>query len=69
MLLASRRSRRGGAGLGLAVAKGIVEAHGGRIGAQSQLGAGSIFYFTLPVYAIAAPDPQVRRAVASGAVP
>ncbi len=62
-----RADRRdgGGVGLGLAVAKGIVEAHGGRIGARSQLGAGSIFYFTLPVYAIAAPDPeQVRRAIA-----
>jgi PAS domain S-box-containing protein len=57
-----RAERRdgGGVGLGLAVAKGIVEAHGGRIGAQSQLGAGSIFYFTLPVYASPALDPQQR---------
>ena len=62
-----RADRRdgGGVGLGLAVAKGIVEAHGGRIGARSQLGEGSIFYFTLPVYAVAAPDPQeVRQAIA-----
>jgi signal transduction histidine kinase len=62
-----RADRRdgGGVGLGLAVAKGIVEAHGGRIGARSQLGAGSTFYFTLPVCGIAARDPQqVRHAIA-----
>jgi PAS domain S-box-containing protein len=44
-----RADRRAGAGLGLAVAKGIVEAHGGRIGATSQLGTGSTFFFTLPL--------------------
>jgi signal transduction histidine kinase len=62
-----RADRRdgGGVGLGLTVAKGIVEAHGGRIGAQSQLGAGSSFYFTLPVHAIDALDSQqLRRAIA-----
>lgn len=38
-----------GTGMGLAIAKAIVEAHGGEIGVTSQLGHGSVFYFTLPV--------------------
>jgi len=37
-----------GVGLGLAIAKGIVEAHGGSIGIDSQLGSGTCVWFTLP---------------------
>lgn len=39
-----------GTGMGLPIAKAIVEAHGGSIGVTSQLGQGSVFTFTLPVH-------------------
>jgi PAS domain S-box-containing protein len=46
----ARRTDRRGLGLGLAIAKGIVEAHGGQIWVESVLGSGSDFLFTLPQY-------------------
>ena len=45
----ARSTRRAGAGLGLAIARGVVEAHGGRIRAASEVGKGTTFEFTLPV--------------------
>jgi signal transduction histidine kinase len=44
----SRNRTTGGAGLGLAIAKGIIEAHGGQIGVESNPQNGSRFFFILP---------------------
>jgi light-regulated signal transduction histidine kinase (bacteriophytochrome) len=44
----ARRSDQEGSGLGLFIAKGIVEAHGGRIWAEDHLGGGATFTFQLP---------------------
>lgn len=56
----SSRTARGGAGLGLAIARGIAEAHGGELGVRSRLGEGSTFYLEIPTAApVEIPGPAV----------
>ena len=44
----SRNRSTGGAGLGLAIARGIVRAHGGEIRLESNVGEGTTFIFSIP---------------------
>lgn len=58
------RGAKGGAGLGLAIARAGIDAHGGRVEVQSRVGRGTRFRITLPVRATtsSAPDPRAFSA-------
>jgi signal transduction histidine kinase len=54
------RRKRGGTGLGLSICRWLIELHGGRMGLKSELGRGSVFYFTLPL--VHAEEPALAHA-------
>jgi two-component system, OmpR family, phosphate regulon sensor histidine kinase PhoR len=47
---------KGGTGLGLSIVKHIVQLHGGKVWAESEVGAGTTIFFSLPLYPAARPD-------------
>jgi signal transduction histidine kinase len=57
----AKRGDGRGVGLGLAIARGIVEAHGGTIDVRSEVGQGSVFSFELPLWAERAPIGDMRQ--------
>jgi signal transduction histidine kinase len=56
----AQKGKRSGAGLGLLIVKGLVEAHGGRIWVDSTRGRGTTFQFTIPTVDEARPEASQR---------
>ena len=59
---AARSREAGGTGLGLAIARHLIEVHGGRLWVESELGVGSKFHFSVPIF-------DAERAAARTAIP
>lgn len=57
----SRARRSGGSGLGLAIVRKLVEAHGGKVWAESNIGQGSRFHISLPAATASRPSRETAR--------
>src|SRR5258708_29424911 len=67
-VLETQTTRTTGSGLGLAVSRGLVEAHGGRIWEENRDEGGAIFRFTLPISNAIERNRRVRRSNRSSIV-
>ncbi len=63
----SRSRSTGGTGLGLSITKHLIEAHGGKVWAESEVGKGSTFYFTLPIAEQRQPELAPAKVAEEGA--
>jgi signal transduction histidine kinase len=65
----ARSRAHGGSGLGLSIAKWVVDVHGGAIEVESKVGEGTLFHITLPLHAAETGDDAAEESAASSPYP